>query len=61
MKRLIPTDLPVTLGLSLIVVFAIPALALFLAVGWAWRFWIAAASRLMSFANFQHQRRTITS
>ena len=34
----------------LIVAAAIPALALFLVLGWGWRLWTSTTSRLLSFA-----------
>ena len=54
MERLTPDPVLPTLVLGLIMVAAIPALAIFLTVGWAWRLWNATTTRVMSFVFHQH-------
>ena len=48
------------LGFGFIMLAAIPALGLFLAVGWAWRLWNDSIARITSFAFHQHNHRAIT-
>ena len=60
MKRLNSSGVLLTLGVGFMMVAAIPVLALFLAVGWAWRLGNAATSRLMSLSIHQHPDRPIT-
>ena len=59
MERLTPSPVLPFLVLILIMVAAIPPLALFLAVGWTWRLWNASISYVMSFSVRQHHHHPI--